>query len=69
MMMLIHSICMALRGFGRPKRVQSAIRLRAAMLLFLLFAQNWRMVVVVMACLPLPLSMATLQKCIKGLVQ
>ena len=33
MMMLIHSICMALRGLGRPRTVDNAIRVRAEMLL------------------------------------
>ena len=33
MMMLIQSICMALRGLGRPRRVDSVIRVRAAILL------------------------------------
>ena len=33
MMILIHRICMALRGLGSRKRVDRAIRVRAAMLL------------------------------------
>ena len=33
MIMLIHRICMALRGFGRPRRVERVIRVSAAMLL------------------------------------
>lgn len=33
MMMLIQRICMALRGLGRPSRVESVIRVRAAILL------------------------------------
>lgn len=34
MMMLIHRICMAFRGLGRPRKVERAIRERAAMLLW-----------------------------------
>ena len=33
MMILIQSICMALRGLGRPRRVERVIRVRAAILL------------------------------------
>ena len=33
MIMLIHRICIALSGFGRPRRVERVMRVRAAMLL------------------------------------
>ena len=33
MIMLIHRICIALSGFGSPRRVERVMRVRAAMLL------------------------------------